>query len=109
MGANHRSRGRDDLFRLELGLTEAGSVRIQFRAAPPARSLYGNERKLAALIYDLAAEIERRLDESDIRWAVSPEPFHARLDIELSEGEEADVAAEFVAGVLSDFDLPVGG
>jgi hypothetical protein len=94
--------GAERLFVPELGLTEAGSIRLRFRPAPPLRSLYGHERDLAAFIYDLAAVIERRCKELGVPWAVSPDPFNARLDLEIGEEDDPEAAGQLVAGVLSD-------
>jgi len=108
MPTKRRSQDRsmgERLFLSELGLTDAGSVRVQFRPAPPLRSFYGHERKLAALIYEIAAEFERRCDGMDVRWAISPEPFRARIDIELGENDDPEPAAELAARVLSDMGL----
>ena len=93
------------LFLVEMGVTGAGSIRMQFRPAPPLRSLYGHERELAALIYNLAAELERRCNEVGVRWAISPEPFRGRLDIELGEDDDPEPAAELAAGLLSELGL----
>jgi hypothetical protein len=107
MPTKHGSRVRspDRLFVPEIGLSEAGSVRVQFRPAPPLRSLHGHERELAASIYDLAAALERRCDELGVGWAVSPEPFRGRLDVELAERDDPEPAAELVAATLSDLGL----
>jgi hypothetical protein len=88
-------------FRAELTRTPAGSVRIcVHRARPGGRS--DSPRQVAAFIYDLAAELERRSDAIAARWAISPEAFNSRIDVELSEGEDAETATRFVVGVLGD-------
>jgi hypothetical protein len=92
-------------FRPEVGLTDAGSIRVHFKPAPPLRSAYGHERVLAATIYDLAAELERRCEAIGVPWVISPEPFRARLDLELGEHDESEPAAELVAATLSDLGL----
>jgi hypothetical protein len=95
----------DHPFVPDMGLTDAGSIRVHFRPAPPLRSAYGHERKLAALIYDLAAELERRCEAIGARWAISPEPFRSRLDVELAEHDDPEPAAELVAATLSDMGI----
>lgn len=105
MRSTRRSRGSGagaPPFIPELGLTDAGSVRVNFRPAPPLRSVYGRERELAAAIYDLAAALERRSAEAGARWAISPEPFRARIDVELAAGDDATMAADLVVAVLED-------
>lgn len=92
-------------FEIALDQTDAGSTRIRFRPAPPRRSLAGEERRLAVVIYELAAEMERRSAEIGARWVISPEPFNARLDVEIDERGDPEAAAEFVVQVLSELQL----
>jgi hypothetical protein len=94
-----------EAFEIALEQTDAGSTRIRFRPAPSRRSLAGEERRLAVLIYELAAEMERRSADMDARWVISPEPFNARLDVEIDERGDPEAAAEFVVQVLSDLQL----
>jgi hypothetical protein len=97
--------GSGGMFLVDLGLTDAGSIRIQFRPGRPLRSFYGHEREVAQLIYMLAAEFEHRCGDLGVAWAISPDPSSARIDVELGEGEESEPAAEVVRAVLSDFEL----
>ncbi len=103
----HR-RASDPEFMIEIGLTDAGSVRVVYRPAPPQRSHYGRERRLAVLIYELAAELERRSAQVGARWVVSPEAFNARLDLELSDRDDVETAVDFVTMTLADlgWELP---
>src|SRR4051812_20231012 len=108
MAAKQKDRGKhmgDWMFVADVGLTVAGSIRIQFRPTPPLRSIYGHERALAELIYTLAAEFERRCGEMGAAWAIAPDPFNARLDVELGEGEDPEAASDVVVVVLTDFGL----
>jgi hypothetical protein len=89
----------------EIGPTDAGSVRVLIRPAPPVRSLYGHERKVAAFIHDLATALERRCDELGVGWAIFAEPFNSRLDVELGEHNDPQPAVQVVAGLLADLGL----
>lgn len=99
-GSRKRSTGGEFIARI--GLSDAGSIRVRFSPAPPTRSMYGSERRLAALIYDLAAELERRSEVTGARWAIAPEPFNARIDVEMSDDADAGSAAELVAALLAE-------
>jgi hypothetical protein len=96
----------DTIFQLEFDTTDAGSVRLRFKPRRPLKSFYGNERDLASLIYSLAAELERRSKIIGARWAISPIPYNAHLDIEVA-GYETDEAREFLMGTLVDLGLNV--
>lgn len=93
------------LFELELGETDAGSVRLLFRPRRPLKSFYGHERQLAAFVYALAAELEQRADRARVRWAISPDPANARLDVEIVDDDEFAGAQEFLMEALTDFGL----
>jgi len=84
-------------FLSEVDRTEVGSVRILIRPAT-AKGRFDNHRQLAA-------ELERRSDESGARWVVSPAAFDRRIDLELVEGDDVDAAARFVTSVLADLGL----
>lgn len=75
MPSRKRAESGDLQFQIKLSSTVAGSVRIQFMPRPPLRSLCGGERKLAVVIYTLAAEFERRSDHINADWVVVAEPF----------------------------------
>jgi hypothetical protein len=95
------------MFVAEIGRTDAGSIRIRFRPAPPLRSPYGHHRALNALIYRLAAEFERQCERLGLPWPIAPYPFDAHIDIELSDGDEPDAAEEVVLAVLADSGVQV--
>ena len=86
----------ETFFQLELGRTDAGSVRLFFLPRPPLRSFYNHERELAAIVYALAAELERRAGRIRARWAISPDPFNHRLDVEIIEDREFEEARDFL-------------
>jgi hypothetical protein len=92
------------LFRTEIGRTPAGSVRIHVRPANP-KGRFDNHRQLAACIYELAAELERRSDDLRARWAISPEAFNSRIDVELGDGDDVEAATRLVTTVLADLGL----
>lgn len=90
---------------LAIGRTHAGSVRLHFRPHPPLRSFTNHQRKLSALVYALAAELERRLDCTDAGWVVSPDPPNRRLDIEITEDGETAAAEDFLMISLAELGL----
>lgn len=89
-------------FRAEIDRTPAGSIRIRFKSA--TERLY-SERKLSALIYEVAAELERRSEMHKARWAISPYAYDAYLDVELGERDNRDLASALVAEVLQEAGL----
>lgn len=89
-------------FRADIDSTPAGSIRIRFRSA--TERLY-SQRQLSALIYEIAAELERRTETLKARWAVCPYAQDAYLDVELGERDNHDAAAAMVAGVLQEVGL----
>ncbi|MDX2023260.1 MAG: hypothetical protein SF187_23705 [Deltaproteobacteria bacterium] len=90
-------------FQIRLSSTMAGSVRMQFVPRPPLRSFYGVERKLAAVIYTLAAEFERRSERLNANWVVVAEPSSNQLVIELVDGDRFELALQFVQQTFGDF------
>jgi hypothetical protein len=93
-----------DLFHAEVGRTTAGSFRIVVRARNP-KDPGSNYRQRSVCVYNLAAEMERRIDKLRARWIVSPEVFDGRIVLELSEGDDEQAAGRFVAKVLADTGL----
>jgi hypothetical protein len=104
MGAD-APRFHNRLYRAEVDRTPAGSPVIGISPTNP-RGRYGRPRQITAVVYEVAAELERRSDELDARWVVSPNAAGARIVIELvgHEGETAR-ADEFIAGALADLNL----
>ena len=95
---------RNSLFYAQVGRTNAGSFRITVRAKDP-KNQYNRYRQLAVCVYKLAAELERRTEKIGAGWVVSPEVFNSRIDLELGERDDEQVAARFLAQVLKDLGL----
>ena len=49
--------------------------------------------------------MERRSEKMRARWVVSPQVFNSRIDLELTERDDEQVAARFVAEALADSGL----
>jgi hypothetical protein len=92
---------KTDCFYAEVGRTHADSFRIVVRARNP-RDPASNYRQLSVCVYNLAAEMERRIDRLGVKWVVSPEVFNAKIVLELSESDDEDAAGRFVTKVLAD-------
>lgn len=87
-------------FYAKIGRTPAGSFRITISPRDPKdRARY---RQLAVAVYKLAAEMERRTDALGGRWAISPQVFDERIDVEFSEEDDEKAVARFVTKVLGD-------
>ena len=92
------------LYRADVGRTPAGSPILKLTATNP-KGRYAQHRQMAAFIYELAADMERRSEELGARWVISPETPNARVVIELAGDHETALADEFVASVMADNDL----
>ena len=92
------------LYHAEVGRTPAGSPILKLSATNPKGS-YAQHRQMAAFIYELAADMERRSEELGARWVISPETTNAQVVIELTSDHETTLADEFVASVIADNDL----
>ncbi len=103
-GGANAPRFHNQLYRAEVGRTPAGSPILNLTATNPT-GRYAQHRQLAAFIYELAAEMERRSDDLGARWVISPEATNARVVIELASDHETTLADEFVARVIADNDL----
>src|SRR5437868_3379404 len=102
---NRRAKRKEDVmakrssqFQAQVGRTEAGSFRITVRTRNP-KDQYNRYRELAVCVYKLAAEMERRAQKLGAGWAISPQVFNSRIDIELSDRDDERSAATFVAKV----------
>jgi hypothetical protein len=60
---------------------------------------------VAAFIYDLASEMEKRSEALGAHWVISVEPWNARVIVELASETEAKAVDEFLANLLSDRNL----
>lgn len=98
------SRFHNRLYRAEVGQTSVGSPILRLAATNP-KGRYAEHRQMAAFIYELAADMERRSEALGARWVISPEVSNARVVIELTGDHEAALADEFVASVIADNDL----
>lgn len=98
------SRFHNRLYRADVGRTSAGSPILKLTATNPA-GRYAQHRQMAAFIYELAADMERRSEQLGARWVISPETSNARVVLELAGDHETALADEFVASVIADNDL----
>lgn len=97
MPTTHRLDGRR--YRGELQRTEAGCPVL--RVSPADLGCHQSEhRQTAALVYDLAADMERRSQQLEAHWTISPDVEHGQVVIELAGDHEAELADEFVANVM---------
>jgi hypothetical protein len=92
---------RNNPFQAQVGRTPAGSFRITVRARSP-KDQHERYRERAVCVYKLAAEMERRAQKLGADWVISPEVFSGRIDLELTERDDQQAAAKFVAKVLAD-------
>jgi len=95
---------RKSPFYAQVGRTDAGSIRITVRAKNPNDRDSGY-RQLAVCVYNLAAVMERRSEKMRAGWVVSPQVFNSRIDLELTERDDEQAAARFVAEALADLGL----
>lgn len=95
---------RKSLFYAHVGRTDAGSFRITVRAKNPNDRQSGY-RQPAVCVYKLAAEMERRAEKMAANWVVSAQVFNSRIDLELTEDDDEQVAGRFVTKVLADLGL----
>ena len=92
------------LYRAEVGRTPAGSPVLNIAPANPT-GRFAHHRLMAAFVYELAAEMERRCEAIGARWAVSPDATNARIVLELARDDESAEADAFVASLIADQDL----
>jgi hypothetical protein len=88
-----------------LGVMDDGVLRAEIEPAPPLQTVQGHERDMASLVHAVAAALEERCQELGADWAIFPDPFGGRVDVEIPDGQDREQAAEVVAGVLSDLGL----
>ena len=94
-------KNHEPAFNVTIGRTDAGSPVLDF--APSARELTRPQeyRVLNALIYDVAATLERRCADLNAPWVISPEAYASRLVVELLHEREAAAAESMIAQVLA--------
>jgi hypothetical protein len=60
---------------------------------------------MAALIYELAADMERRSQQLEAHWSISPDTVNQQVVIELSGDHEDELVDEFLTNIMSDYGL----
>jgi len=90
------------VFKVTLGITDAGSPVLNF--TPPAHALTGPQdyRQLNAVIYEVAAALERRCAALNAPWVISPEGYASRLVVELLHERERVAAEAMIVQVLAE-------
>jgi hypothetical protein len=91
------------IYRAEMGRTPAGSPTIQIVPLNP-KGPSASHWQVAAFLYDLAAEMERRSEElaTTPQWVTTVETWNDRVILELGTESEAKAADEFIAKPLLD-------
>jgi hypothetical protein len=94
------------IYRAELSLTSAGSPTLKIIPI----NIHGRSaghRQVAAFLYDLASEMEKRSDElaTKPQWVITVEPYDARVILELADEREKEIANLFLAKLLLDRNL----
>ncbi len=84
--------------------TSAGSPVLRVSAADP-RSRQAEHRQLAAIIYEIAADMERRSHALEVHWTIAADPENGQVVIELTGEHEADLADELVHNVMTEHQL----
>jgi hypothetical protein len=92
------------IYRAELSRTPAGSP-IATIVPINGKGPNAHHRQVAAFIYDLASEMEKRSEAIGAHWVISVEAWNARVIVELASETEAKAADEFLANLLSDRNL----
>jgi hypothetical protein len=84
--------------------TAAGSPVLRVSAADP-RSREAEHRQVAAMIYEIAADMERRSHELEAHWTIAVDPENGQVVIELTGEHEIELAEELVANVMTERQL----
>jgi hypothetical protein len=84
--------------------TAAGSPVLTVLPGHP-RSQHVEHRQLAAIIYEIAAEMERRSQQLEVHWTIAADPENGQVIIELTGEHEAQLADELVAHVMAERQL----
>ena len=84
--------------------TAAGSPVLTVLATDP-RSRQAEPRQVAAMIYEMAADMERRSQQLEAHWTIAVDAENAQVVIELAGAHEAELADELVANVMSEHQL----
>jgi len=94
------SRFHNQLLRARVQRTQGGFL-LAFTPNNPSL----DPRFIAAGLYEVASEIERRSHDVGARWAITVDSSHGRITVELSPDDSAARAEQFVADVIRDYDL----
>jgi hypothetical protein len=84
--------------------TAAGGPVLRVLAADP-RSQEAEPRQVAAMIYEIAADMERRSQQLEVHWTIAADPENGQVVIELTGEHEAELADELVANVMTERQL----
>ena len=94
-------RFHNQLLRARLSRTQGGFL-LLFSPTNPGL----DPRLIAAGLYELASEMERRShDMVGVHWSISVDASAGRITVELSPDDSAARAEQFVADVIRDYDL----
>lgn len=84
--------------------TSAGSPVLKVLATD-SESWQSEPRQVAALIYEIAADMERRSQHLEAHWTIAADPENGQVVIELAGEHEAELADELVANVMAERQL----
>jgi hypothetical protein len=84
--------------------TATGSPVLRVSSSDP-RDRPAEHRQVAALIYELAADMERCSYQLEAHWTIAADPDNGELVIELTGAHEAELAEELVANVMTQHEL----
>lgn len=82
--------------------TTAGSPVLRVLAADPRQA---EPRRLAAMIYEIAADMERRSQQLEAHWMIAADPENGEVIIEITGDHEVGLADELIANVMTERDL----
>jgi hypothetical protein len=86
-------------YRGELRRTDAGYPMLRVSTAEPG--CHPDEHRLvAALVYDLAADMERRSQHLEAHWTIAPDADSGHVVVELAGEYEAMLADEFITNIM---------
>ena len=84
--------------------TATGSPILRVSASD-SRDRHAEHRQVAALIYELAADIERCSYQLEAHWTIAADPDNGELVIELTGDHEAELAEELATNVMTQHEL----
>jgi hypothetical protein len=87
-----------------LARTAAGGPVLRIAAAD-AQGRRAEHREVAALIYEIAADMERCSCQLEVHWTIAADPENGEVAIELTGEHEADLAVDLVANVMTQHEL----